>query len=69
MPKVTDRRIDKSKELLKRLENGPAYFLDTLTTRDNDKAEKEALQAYKRWSQSWIIPLVKELVPELREKK
>lgn len=29
----------------------------------------EAERQYKLWCQTWVIPLVNELVPELRKKK
>lgn len=30
------------------------------------KANKDATDTFRRWSNSWMVPLLKELVPELR---
>ena len=66
MPKVTDRRIDKANELLRMLERGPATSFDIF---DKFPTDLEINKNYKLWAKSWIIPLVKELVPELKKKR
>lgn len=46
--------------LLRDLENGPS-FSDTF-----EKVTPEtALAGYKLWAETWIIPVVKEMIPEL----
>ena len=64
MPKVIDTRKQQAKELLDRLERGPAFdkIFQELT-------EDEATRQYTLWVNSWIIPMVKRLVPELKEHK
>jgi hypothetical protein len=64
MPKVINTRKQKAAELLERLESGPS-FSDVAVPFTTD----EAAMHYRVWSSSWIIPIVKELVPELKEKK
>lgn len=64
MPKFFDRRIDKAKELLERLERGPS-FSDMAV----EFTVKEAQEQFRLWCSTWIIPDVKELIPELKEKK
>ena len=63
MPKCTNTRKDKSTELMRLLNDGPSLGKigqNTLTT-------EEAEDGYRIWAQSWVIPLVKKLVPELKE--
>ena len=46
--------------LLKNLANGPAYL--------NDLGNEKMRRDYDLWVQTWIIPEVSYLVPELRKK-
>lgn len=65
MPKVRDTRKHKARELLRIATDGPHLFdshTEVLT-------REEFAWRYKNWSESWIIPMLKELVPELRKKK
>lgn len=66
MPKVTGTRKHKAAELMRYLENGPAYSenFDAKTF-----THEQAIEEFKLWSRSWVIPLANELVPELRKKK
>jgi hypothetical protein len=64
MPKVIDTRKQKAKELLDMLERGPAFsdtFCESFTV-------DEAKRQYQLWTNSWIIPVAKRLIPELKEK-
>lgn len=64
MPKVEGTRKQKAKELLDRLTRGPSYS-------DIGRAfnVEEASSQYKMWAESWIIPEVLALVPELKVKR
>jgi hypothetical protein len=57
MPKIYDTRKHKAAELLRLAAKGPCSLSE------DDKA------AYSRWANTWVIPLLLELVPELRKKK
>jgi hypothetical protein len=68
MPKVTNRRVDKAAELMRLLQNGPSF--SNLDFKLSNKAPHIiASDGTKLWLNSWVIPLVKELVPELKEKR
>jgi hypothetical protein len=62
MPKVCNTRKQKAKELLERLERGPAFSAVFC-----DFNQEEAIRQFRIWSKSWIIPVVKELIRELKE--
>lgn len=66
MPKVYNTRKQKARELLERLERGPAFS----HWREEEKKhpEQAAIDHYKNWAESWIIPVVVDLVYELRGK-
>lgn len=64
MPKIHNTRRQKASELIKRLERGP-IFDEPYEKPWNDDRDGFPAQ-YKLWCESWIIPAVKELVPELR---
>lgn len=65
MPKVYDTRRHKAKALLDRLTRGPSFS----SAPGEDLWEGEAARQFRNWSESWVLPVLKELVPELREKK
>jgi hypothetical protein len=62
MPKVT--RKQKAVELRCRLENGPAFGFP-----GQEFTPEIAARDFRIWCNSWILPVVDELVPELRKKK
>lgn len=65
MPKTVGTRKQKAAELLKLLHQGPAF------SKPFDGSEftpEEAARSYKVWAETWVIPELKKLVPELREK-
>jgi len=64
MPKTQDTRKQRAAELMRLLESGPILFRGHGVERDED-----AMHHMRIWIDSWIIPLVKDLVPELREKR
>jgi hypothetical protein len=58
-------RKDKASELIDYLTKGPAFvYLDGAIY-----TPAQARYGYKLWCETWVIPLVKQLVPELRGKK
>lgn len=64
MPKKYNRRIDRARELLATLERGPSLS-------DGGQLRytpADATHSTHLWLQTWVIPAVKELVPELRQK-
>jgi hypothetical protein len=65
MPRTNpgNRRKDKAAELLKRLKTGPSLSFDTFGI---PKDPKEIDRAIMIWLNSWITPVVCELVPELK---
>jgi hypothetical protein len=63
MPKVSDTRKQKAAELVRRLTDGPSWSIFSQLN------PEEATRQFKLWSSSWILPVVRELVPELRVKK
>jgi len=66
MPKVHNTRRQRAAELLRRLEEGPA-FSSSLFNEAFTKAT--AADDYRIWVTSWVIPVVKQPVPELKERK
>ena len=69
-------RKHKADELLKLLTRGPSWSFETFGTIETDvqlTAEQRRLiqrhfeEAYKIWSSTWIVPVVKQLVLELRD--
>ena len=67
MPKVIDTRKQRARKLVKRLEEGPSFShpFGSIGTMH----PKEASEQYKIWASTWIIPELKQLIPELRAKK
>lgn len=64
MPRITNTRKQKAEELLRLAEKGPSF-----TSEIPNWALKELPSYdYKLWAESWLIPIIKELVPELRKK-
>ena len=55
-----DTRRFKARELLSRLESGPSFSHWNFAERQDP--EKTALEDYKIWTQSWVIPVLKELL-------
>lgn len=67
MGKVRNTRKQRAAELLNRLEHGPAWH--TFTLPHEMLSEHEATRQFRIWSLTWIVPVLKELVPELKEAK
>lgn len=61
MPKVRGTRKQRAAELLDRIRRGPSFSNHTITF-----TVDEAATQYKRWSESWIVHELIELVPELK---
>lgn len=58
MPKNQYTRKGRAKKLLEYIERGPSFL--------NDKGNAELSDRYSLWSLSWVVPELKDLVPELR---
>jgi len=67
MPKTTGTRKQEAKELMERLERGPSLHEPFFG--EGEFNAKEAEKQFGIWCRTWIIPVVKRLVPELKEKK
>jgi len=65
MPKVDGTRKQRAAELLKRLENGPA-FSSTFGALADKNAANEARDTYQLWAKTWVLGELRDLVPELR---
>ena len=64
MPKLRDTRKHAARELLGLLQAGPHF-----SGRPNTVTTSEASAQFKIWSDSWVMPLVRRLVPELKEQE
>lgn len=58
-------RKQKAARLMELIERGPVLSDIGMSK----YTPEEAMAATRRWLSSWVEPLVKDLVPELREKK
>ena len=68
MPRVTNTKKQRATQLLERLARGPA--MRSVIGPLSDTAVAEAAQAsYQLWVKTWVLPEVRELVPELRNSK
>jgi hypothetical protein len=59
MPQVNDTRRLRARALVERLERGPSLEKET--------SPKEWTRLYHIWVESWILPEIRNLVPELRK--
>lgn len=58
-------RKERAALVLKRVAEGPSLHIPNLT-----QEQCEALtQGYRRWANSWIVPVLKDLIPELKAKR
>ena len=69
MPKVHDTRKQKAAQLLARLKEGPCFDHDFDSCVSTVAIEVRAKQSFKLWAETWVIPAVMDLVPELRKSK
>lgn len=75
MPKVTDTRRQRAAELLRLATNGPSTNLhfvkaaEGLSEKQRSEIEQCYRDGYRLWSESWVLPLLKQLVPELKPRK
>jgi len=65
MSRDNPTKRERAYELLRDLERGPS-IADSLIEPKNGKECEERVQL---WLQSWIIPRVKALIPQLQKKK
>lgn len=63
--KVHDTRRQRATELLRLCTHGPSF---SMIGRESYSPEI-ATSSYRLWASSWVVPLLHQLVPELREKK
>lgn len=59
-------RKQRALELLRTLRNGPAFSSAWGILRDREFDLEAAKEDYRLWAHSWIIPVLLELVPELK---
>jgi hypothetical protein len=62
---VKTTRAEAARELWERVLRGPT-FSDTATYGRGPLTESEVSEQYRRWAESWVLPLVERLVPELK---
>lgn len=71
MPRVTRTKKLRAAELLDRATRGPDMSLTFsragLSAEQKKVLEAELADRYRVWSQSWLLPELKGLVPQLRE--
>lgn len=74
MSRTNTRKI-KAIELLNRAKDGPSIGVEAfgidgvpLTPEHRKLVNEYFMHRYKLWSETWIIPALTELVPELKEK-
>lgn len=65
MPKIHDTRKDKAKELLDLVLRGPATSFNIF--KHEPPTDENINRQYKLWAETWVVPLLKELVPELKQ--
>lgn len=76
MARDRTRRI-RAQELVKRLEAGPSFTFDIfgeidgirMTAQQRQAVQRYFEESYRIWSRTWVLPVVKNLVPELRDTK
>lgn len=66
MPKVRNTRRQRAALLLQKLTHGPSWGTLPPEAVLSDRAAEEATRQYRSWVQSWILPEVRDLLPELR---
>jgi len=64
MPKLSNTKKQRAEELLRKLNIGP--YLNTLRCKELTKEEAE--RQVKIWLETWIIPEIEELIPELKNR-
>jgi len=65
MPKNRDTRKDKAKKLLEMVLRGPSTSFDIF--KHELPTDANINRQYKLWAKTWVVPLLKELVPELTQ--
>jgi hypothetical protein len=65
MPKIRDTRKDKAKELLEMVLRGPSTNFNIF--KHEPPTDENINRQYKLWATTWVVPLLKELVPELKQ--
>jgi hypothetical protein len=65
MPKVEHTRRQRAAELEAMIKNGPA-FSDPTMFGGAPLTVEEVTAQYKRWAETWVLPEVTALVPELK---
>jgi len=69
MPKITNTKKQRAEELFKRLKRGPQMV--PLICEELPKTEKEMEQFFKEnyniWIETWILPEIKNLIPQLKK--
>lgn len=66
MPKTIDTRKQQAAELVRILEQGPAFH--KVFQSGMYFTPEQAKEQYDTWVRSWVLPPVKRLIPELKKK-
>lgn len=67
---MRETRKMRAAELMRLATGGPStswVFSELPDTKAMRHAEEYAAESYRIWSQTWLLPLLRELVPELKE--
>lgn len=78
MPKLNNTKLQKALELRRLVNDGPSMNFDVfggdcgqtwgLTQDQRAEIQSHFAHKFRIWSQSWVVPLVEELVPQLKDK-
>lgn len=66
MSRAYGTRKERAARLLDLVKKGPSFSKGIW---EGAFTEEKAAEQYKRWSESWVLGLVKELVPELKKRE
>lgn len=61
------KKLALARDLLRRLEDGPAFSHLAAQHLHSEFDPSEAKRQYQVWSQSWLVEQFKELIPEVKE--
>lgn len=62
---MKETRKDRASKLLDRLNRGPSWPMGTWPMGMTKLAQREASRIFRIWAETWIIPEVRALIPEL----
>jgi hypothetical protein len=65
--KVVNTRKQKIAELTRMIKDGPAF--SSLIMPGGQFDQSMTSEDYQRWAETWVMPLINDLVPELKKQK